>query len=115
MLANGKLVTCACLAGMCLQALALATNNPTDERFFSKTKKSMPDITYLRDHFYSGGRIREDHALYIIEKATEILRTEPNLLFVDAPVTGEFYPPPLPLSSLPLSRYKHCATGRILL
>ena len=115
MLANGKLVTCACLAGMYLQALALATNIPTDEQFFSKTEKGMPDITYLRDHFYRGGRIREDHALYIIVKATEILRTEPNLLYVDAPVTGEFFLPLLPLSSLPLSRYKHCATARILL
>ena len=111
MLANGKLVTYACLADMYLQAgqagaLALATNIPTDEQFFSKTEKGMPDIAYLRDHFYSGGKIREGHALYIIEKATEILRTEPNLLYVDAPVTGEFFPPPLLLSSLPLSRYK---------
>jgi len=95
MLANGKLVTCACLAGMYLQALALATNIPTDEQFFSKTEKGMPDIAYLRNHFYGGGRIREDHALYIIEKATEILHTEPNLLYVDAPVRGGFFPSPL--------------------
>jgi len=53
----------------------------------------MPDIAYLKDHFYREGRISEEHALYIIEKATELLRTEPNLLSVDAPVTGEcFYP-----------------------
>ena len=52
----------------------------------------MPDIAYLKNHFNREGRIREDHALYIIEKATEILRTEPNLLYVDTPVTGEFSP-----------------------
>ena len=52
----------------------------------------MPNIAYLRDHFYREGRIREDHALYIIKKATKILRTEPNLLYVDAPVTGESFP-----------------------
>jgi hypothetical protein len=29
--------------------------------------------------------------LYILEKATEVLRAEPNLLQVDAPVTGTCY------------------------
>ena len=66
-------------------------NTPTDEQFFSKTEKGMPDIAYLKDHFYREGRIKEEHALHIIEKATEILHTEPNLLYVDAPVTGQFF------------------------
>lgn len=53
----------------------------------------MPDIEYLKGHFRREGRISEEQALYIIEKATEILRTEPNLLSVDAPVAGEFLSP----------------------
>ena len=61
---------------------------PTDEQFFSKTEKGKPDIAYLKNHFYREGKLKEDHALYILEKATEILHTEPNLLHVDAPVTG---------------------------
>ena len=78
---------------VCLQVPAPATNIPTDEQFFSKTKKGMPDIDYLKDHFYREGRISEEQALYIVEKATELLRTEPNVLSVDAPMTGEFFYP----------------------
>ena len=70
---------------------------PTDEQFFSKTKKDKPDIAYLKDHLYREGRIKDEHALYIIEKATEILHTEPNLLDVDAPVIGQFVYHPLPV------------------
>ena len=69
-------------------------NIPTDEQFFSKTEKGKPDIAFLKNHFYREGRLNEDHALYIIEKATEILHTEPNLLHVDAPVTGVLFRPP---------------------
>ncbi len=72
-----------------MQVQAPAMNIPTDDQFFSKTEKGKPDIAYLKNHFYREGRLREDHALYIIEKATELLHTEPNLLLVDAPVTGE--------------------------
>ena len=75
---------------MYLQVPAPETNIPTDEQFFSQTKKGMPDIAYLKNHFYKEGRIREDHALWIIEKATELFHNEPNLLSANAPVTGEF-------------------------
>lgn len=61
---------------------------PTDAQFFSREDPSKPDVAFLKNHFYREGRLREDQALYIIEKATEILRSEPNLLAVDAPVTG---------------------------
>lgn len=61
---------------------------PTDAQFFSKTDPSKPDVAFLKNHFYREGRLSEEHALYILEKGTEILRAEPNLLYVDAPVTG---------------------------
>jgi hypothetical protein len=61
---------------------------PTDEQFFSKTEDGKPDVAFLKNHFFREGRIKEEHALYIIEKATQILRAEPNVLSVDAPVTG---------------------------
>jgi len=63
-------------------------NIPTDDAFFSKADKSKPDIAFLKNHFYREGRLKEEHALYIIEKATQLLRAEPNVLTVDAPVTG---------------------------
>jgi hypothetical protein len=85
------------VAGMRLQVQAPAMNIPTDEQFFSKTEKGKPDIAFLKNHFYREGRLKEDHALYIIEKATEVLHTEPNLLHVDAPVTGVLFHPLPPI------------------
>lgn len=64
---------------------------PTDAQFFSKTDPSKPDVGFLKNHFYREGRLSEEHALFILEKGTEILRAEPNLLYVDAPVTGASY------------------------
>ena len=78
---------------------------PTDEQFFSREDPTKPDHAFLKNHFYREGRLSEEQALYILEKATEILRAEPNLLYVDAPVTGACCPltrhpdqPPLTLS-----------------
>ena len=63
---------------------------PTDDVFFSKTEKGKPDVAFLKNHFYREGRIKEEHALYIIDKATVLLRAEPNVLTIDrdAPVKG---------------------------
>ncbi len=61
---------------------------PTNDQFFAKTDRTKPDIAFLKNHFYREGRIKEEHALYIIDKATQLLRAEPNVLSVDAPVTG---------------------------
>jgi serine/threonine-protein phosphatase 2B catalytic subunit len=73
---------------MMKQVQAPAMQTPTDAQFFSREDPSKPDIAFLKNHFYREGRIKEEQALYIIEKATEILRSEPNLLTVEAPVTG---------------------------
>lgn len=62
---------------------------PTDEQFFSREDPTKPDIVFLKNHFYREGRLSEEHALYILDKASELLRSEPNLVQVDAPVTGE--------------------------
>ncbi len=61
---------------------------PTDEQFFSSVDPSKPDIAFLKNHFHREGRLTEEHALYIIARATDILKREPNLLEVDAPITG---------------------------
>ncbi|KAF7730815.1 3',5'-cyclic-nucleotide phosphodiesterase (PDEase) (3':5'-CNP) [Apophysomyces ossiformis] len=76
---------------------APAVTVPTDEEFWSKEQQGLPDIKFLKDHFYREGRLSEEQALYIIEKGTEILKTEQNLLEVDAPITvcgdihGQYY------------------------
>ena len=61
---------------------------PTDDVFFSKSEKGRPDVEFLKEHFYRQGRIKEEHALYIINKATQLLCAEPNILTVNGPVTG---------------------------
>ncbi|CEG64477.1 Putative Serine/threonine-protein phosphatase [Rhizopus microsporus] len=70
---------------------------PTDEEFWSKERPGLPDIKFLKDHFYREGRLTEEQALFILEKGTDILKTEPNLLEVGAPITvcgdihGQYY------------------------
>ena len=61
---------------------------PTDEQFFSKEDPSKPDIAFLKNHFYREGRLTHEQATFILTKGTELLKQEPNLLHVDAPVTG---------------------------
>lgn len=71
-----------------VQVQAPAMTIPTSDQFFSKTDRTKPDIAFLKNHFFREGRLKEEHALYIIDKATQLLRAEPNVLSVDAPVTG---------------------------
>jgi len=61
---------------------------PTPDQFFSKEDPTKPDVNFLKNHFYREGRVSEEQALYILEKATDLLKQEPNLVAVDAPVTG---------------------------
>ncbi|CAO3625820.1 unnamed protein product [Cunninghamella blakesleeana] len=76
---------------------APAVTLPTDAEFWNTDRPELPDIAFLKDHFYREGRLTEEQALYIIEKGTELLRSEPNLLEVDAPITvcgdihGQYY------------------------
>lgn len=71
-----------------LQVQAPAMTRPTDAQFFSRADPTKPDIAFLKNHFYREGRLTEDQALWIIERGTALLRAEPNLLEVDAPITG---------------------------
>lgn len=78
-----------------VQAPAMAI--PTDAQFFSKEDPNKPDTAFLKNHFYREGRLSEEHAMFILEKGTELLKAEPNLLQIDAPVTvcgdihGQYY------------------------
>jgi serine/threonine-protein phosphatase 2B catalytic subunit len=63
---------------------------PTEAQFFSREDPLKPDVAFLKNHFYREGRLSEEQAMYILEKGTEILHSEPNVLSVDAPITGNF-------------------------
>ncbi|KAJ7512438.1 serine/threonine-protein phosphatase 2B catalytic subunit A1 [Mycena galericulata] len=76
---------------------APSANIPTASQFFSSADQSKPDIAFLKNHFYREGRLSEEQALFILAKGTEMLRREPNVLNVDAPITvcgdihGQYY------------------------
>lgn len=78
---------------------APAMFKPTPEQFFANRGQDLtkPDIAFLKNHFYREGRLLEEQALWILEKGTELLRQEPNVLQVDAPITvcgdihGQYY------------------------
>ncbi|TFK28510.1 serine/threonine-protein phosphatase 2B catalytic subunit A1 [Coprinopsis marcescibilis] len=78
---------------------APAMTKPTPEQFFNLggQDQTKPDIAFLKNHFYREGRLTEEQALWILEKGSELLRKEPNVLQVDAPITvcgdihGQYY------------------------
>ncbi|KAH6639046.1 Metallo-dependent phosphatase-like protein [Boeremia exigua] len=82
---------------VCKDVQAPAFLPPTDEQFFSPQDRTKPNIQFLKQHFYREGRLTEQQALWIIKKGAEILRSEPNLLEMDAPITvcgdvhGQYY------------------------
>ncbi|KAI1438816.1 serine/threonine-protein phosphatase 2B catalytic subunit [Xylaria sp. CBS 124048] len=82
---------------VCKDVQAPATFKPSDEEFFSDETHTKPNIDFLKQHFYREGRLTEEQALWIITKGTELLRQEPNLLEMDAPITvcgdvhGQYY------------------------
>lgn len=76
---------------------APAFHPPTQEQFLSPQDPNKPNLQFLKQHFYREGRLTEDQALWILRKGTEILKAEPNLLEMDAPITvcgdvhGQYY------------------------
>jgi serine/threonine-protein phosphatase 2B catalytic subunit len=68
-----------------------ATNRPTDGEFFAYDRNGapIPNLDFIRAHFLAEGRLTEQQAIYILERTTDLLSREPNLLSVPSPVTGE--------------------------
>ena len=87
-----------------LDVQAPAVHKPSPEEFFSEEDPEKPNIVFLKNHFYREGRITEEQALFIINKGTEILKQEPNLLEVEAPITGTW-----------IAFYFHCCCCLIII
>lgn len=70
-----------------IEVQAPAMHPPSAAQFWSPHDASKPNLQFLKQHFYREGRLTEEQALWIIQSASEILRSEPNLLEMDAPIT----------------------------
>lgn len=68
-----------------------ATNKPKDDEFFAYDRNGapIPNLDFIREHFLAEGKLTEQQAIYILDRATDLLSREPNLLPVPSPVTGE--------------------------
>lgn len=67
-----------------------AVNKPTDAEFYIKgdSGELKPNPPFLKHHFFREGRLTEAQALFILERATVVLRQEPNMVDVKSPVTS---------------------------
>ncbi|CAI6297067.1 unnamed protein product [Periconia digitata] len=85
------------LERVCKDVQAPAFNPPTEDQFLSPQDREKPNLQFLKQHFYREGRLTEEQALWILKKGTEVLKAEPNLLEMDAPITvcgdvhGQYY------------------------
>merc|ERR1719359_197790 len=82
---------------VCKDVQAPAMHPPTDDQFYADETRQKPNIAFLKNHFYREGRLTDEQAIFIIREASKLLREEPNLLEVDAPITvcgdihGQYY------------------------
>ncbi|KAF8436362.1 Metallo-dependent phosphatase-like protein [Boletus edulis BED1] len=71
---------------------------PADDQLFIRGDlHTVPNVDFIKQHFFNEGRLTEKQALQILSKATAILSREPNLVNVGSPVTicgdihGQYY------------------------
>jgi len=67
-------------------------SRPSDEEFYAQdplTGERKPNGTFLKHHFYQEGRLTEEQALFVLNKATDMLSREPNMVDVRSPVTSQ--------------------------
>lgn len=74
-----------------------AFKTPADSELWSKERPGFPNLDFLREHFRQEGWLTEKQALKILAGANEIIKKEPNLLRIPAPITicgdihGQYY------------------------
>ncbi|KAI8378828.1 serine/threonine-protein phosphatase 2B catalytic subunit A1 [Choanephora cucurbitarum] len=82
---------------ICKEVEPPAFKKPTDDQLWSKEKPNLPDLAFLKDHFQKEGRLTEEQALKILYDTRNLLRKEPNVLKIPAPITvcgdihGQYY------------------------
>ena len=71
------------------------SHKPRDEDLFDP--EGRVNLDYMKNHFLREGRLTPQQALKVINAATEVFKTEPNVLDIDSPLTvcgdihGQFF------------------------
>ncbi|CCA68662.1 related to calcineurin catalytic subunit [Serendipita indica DSM 11827] len=70
----------------------------SDEDFYRQDNGiPIPNVSFLRLHFYQEGRLTEDQVLFLLRRVGDIFKTERNVLYLSAPITivgdihGQYY------------------------
>ena len=86
-----------------------ATKKPTEAEFFAPDAagERKPNHTFLKEHFFKEGRLEEEQALYIIQRATRLLVPES---FVDCCIAGGTVPKALVCSECAIALTSHFCT-----
>ena len=70
---------------------------PDDNTVFPDPESNVPDVAFLKKHFFDEGKLTEDQVLRLVGEGIEIMSKEPNLLTLPAPITivgdihGQYY------------------------
>jgi len=60
-----------------------------DQEFYARIgDEELPNIGFLRKHFFREGRLTEQQIFFILRKVMEIFKEEPNVLRLQAPITS---------------------------
>ncbi|TEB19124.1 Metallo-dependent phosphatase [Coprinellus micaceus] len=78
---------------MPLQVPPPATKKPTEAEFFAADAagERKPNHVFLKEHFFKEGRLEEEQALYVINRATRLLAKEPSMVECVGDIHGQYY------------------------
>ena len=62
---------------------------PDDKVLFPDPNSDIPNVQFLKAHFFDEGRLSEEQVCRLVEAGTELLSKEPNLLQIPAPITSK--------------------------
>ncbi|CCH43551.1 hypothetical protein BN7_3103 [Wickerhamomyces ciferrii] len=63
----------------------IINKKPSDNELF--LSNGIPNLDFLKNHFLREGRLTEEQTIKILKMGSDVLRKEPNLLQVPAPIT----------------------------
>lgn len=72
-----------------LVAVPPAPKIPKDKELFPIEGTAVPNVQFLKAHFFDEGKLSEEQVCRIVEAGTELLANEPNLLEIPAPITSK--------------------------